>query len=280
MSVQIEYPPDAFNVPDHTPNTTVVFSREYYPPGVSKIIGRGGWCYIGLIDESTVLKYPKNPEEVDNIQVEARLLEVLGSHPRIIRSHGLTEHGLLLQYASNGNLSDYIAENPNISLEQKLHWCEQAAEAVRYIHEKNVLHCDINSRNLLLDGDLNLLLADFQGVLASTDGKTLLDGLSRENTKYHCPRVHCDYAEVKTDIFALGSAIYSIMTEHEVFPDLNSWEHEEEIEVRFGNGQFPTDTHPCCKITEKCWKQRYESARDVISDLCQIQLSSRVEEAP
>lgn len=278
MPIQIEYPPDAFNVPNHTPNTTVVFSREYYPPGVSKIIGRGGWCYIGLVDESTVLKYPKHPEEGDSIQVEAQLLKVLGSHPRIIKSHGLTEHGLLLQYAPKGNLSDYIAENPNISLEQKLRWCEQAAEAVRYIHEKNVLHCDISGRNFLLSRDLNLVLADFQGVLISTDGKILLDGLSRENTKYFCPRVDGNYADVKTDIFALGSAIYSIMMGHEIFPELNSWEHEEEIETRFGNGQFPTDTHLCFEITEKCWKQSYESAREILSDLHQIQLSSRVEE--
>lgn len=149
-----------------------------------------------------------------------------------------------------------------------------------YIHEKNVLHCDISGRNLLLDSDLNLLLADFEGVMISANGEILLTGLSRENAKHYCPRVHSDYADVKTDIFALGSTIYSIMMGHEVFPDLNSWEHEEKIGARFSNGQFPTDTHPCFEITAKCWKQSYESAKDVISDLSQISLLSRVEEAP
>jgi hypothetical protein len=60
---------------------------------------------------------------------------------------------------------------------------------------------------------------------------------------------------------------------HEVFPELNSWEHEEEIEARFSNGQFPTDSHICSKVTAKRWQQCYESARDVIFDLSQIQLS-------
>lgn len=185
----------------------------------------------------------------------------------------MTEHGLLLQYAPKGNLNDYVAENPDIPLEQKLRWCKQAAEAVNYIHKKNVLHCDINSRNFLLDSNLDLLLADFQGVLLSTNGKALLDGRSRESTKYHCPRVHVDYAEVKTDIFALGSTIYFILMSHEVFPELNSWEHEEEIEARFSNGQFPTDSHICSEVTEKCWQQCYESVGDIIFDLSQIQLS-------
>jgi serine/threonine protein kinase len=82
----------------------------------------------------------------------------------------------LTEYAPKGNLSDYIAENPDIPLEQKLRWCKQAAEAANYIHEKNVLHCDVNSRSFLLDINFDLLLADFQGVLLSTDGEALLDG--------------------------------------------------------------------------------------------------------
>ncbi|PWY87254.1 kinase-like protein, partial [Aspergillus sclerotioniger CBS 115572] len=251
----------------------VISCHGYYPPGVSKVIGRGGWCYIGLIDDSTVLKYPKIPGEGDNIKVEAQILNILGYHPRIIKSHGLTDHGLVLQYALKGNLDEYITHNPDVSVEQRPHWCKQTAEAVSYIHEKNVMHCDMGPRNLLLDDDLDILLADFQGVLKSADGRILLDGLSWEYPKYYCPRAHCDYIDVKTDVFALGFVIYSIIMGHEVFPELNSWEHDEEIEARFANGQFPTDRHPCFEITEKCWKQLYESAGDVVADLSQIQLS-------
>ncbi|KAJ5544646.1 hypothetical protein N7535_006961 [Penicillium sp. DV-2018c] len=252
--------------------------RRDLPPGVSEIIGRGGECFIGVIDDSTVMKYPCIAGNYDSIQTEAQLLEVLGNHPRIIAFKGRMEHGLLLQRASNGSLSEYISSQSSITLDQKLLWCKQAAEAVSYIHEKRVIHCDINLRNTLLDKDYNLLLADFQGMLKSANGETLLDGLSRECSKSFMPRCHGDYASVKTDLFALGSAIYFIMTGHEVFPELDNWEDEEEILERFQNGVFPMDGHCCSHITGKCWRQEYESADEIVSDISLIQQSMAVAE--
>lgn len=260
--------------PNAMSHVEIVEVHRYYPPGVSEIIGRGGECFIGVIDDFTVLKYPCIPGDQESIQTEARLLEVLGSHPRIITSKGLTEHGLILQRASNGCMKDYITSQSFIPLEKRLLWCKQAAEAVSYIHSKQVIHCDINLRNFLLDKDFDLLLADFQGMLKSVDGKTLLDGLSRECSKSYLPRVHGDYACVKTDLFALGSAIYFIMTGHEIFPELNSLEDEDEILSRFQNGVFPVDKHACHRVTEKCWNQQYHSADQVISDIYLIKGSN------
>lgn len=163
-----------------------------------------------------------------------------------------------------------------IPLDRRLLWRKQTAEAISYIHGKCVIHCDINLRNLLLDANLDILLADFQGMLKSADGKTLFDGLSRECSKSYQPRVHGNYACVETDLFALGSAIYFIMTGHEVFPELDSLEDDEEILSRFQNGLFPNDNHPCSWITEKCWKQQYQQAAEVVSDQCLIRyLGSR-----
>lgn len=81
------------------------------------------------------------------------------------------------------------------------------------------------------------------------------------------PRCHGDDACVRTDLFALGSAIYFIMTGHEVFPDLDNWEDDEDVLSRFRSGLFPVDGHLCYHITDKCWKQQYELADDVILDL-------------
>lgn len=260
---------------DDRSHVTVIEIHPYYPPGVSKIIGSGTECFIGLIDNSRVLKYPRIPGNNASIEVEARLLTELGSHPRIVNSYGLKEHGLLLQYAPNGNLCEYITSNRSISLNQKLRWCKQAAEAVNYIHQKRVIHCDISVRNFLLDDKLDLLLADFQGMLKSPHGETLLDGLAREATKSSMPRVHGDFADVKTDIFALGSAIYFLIMGHEPFPELDDLEDEEEIECRFQNGDFPSDDHLCSTITDKCWRQLYESAEDIILNISELQASKK-----
>jgi serine/threonine protein kinase len=124
---------------------------------------------------------------------------------------------------------------------QRLKWSQQAAEGTAYILTLGVLHCDINVNNLLLDKDLNVKLADFQGRYISPDRITLLDGLSSENVKSSIPRSDPNHADEKTDVFALGSAIYYIMTGHEPFPELDSLndDHEAEIVSLYRSGQFP-----------------------------------------
>ncbi|EEQ32112.1 conserved hypothetical protein [Microsporum canis CBS 113480] len=211
----------ASDLPSAPANVEIVVIHGYYPPGVTEIIGRSSGSFIGRVNESTVLKYPSIPGDYERIKIEAKLLAILGDHPRIISSKGLNEHGLALQYTRNGNLYEHItSKHATISLSQKLSLCKQASEAVKYIHEKRVIHCDINLRNILLDDNFNIILADFQGMLKSPHGETLLDGLSRECTKSFMSRSHGDFADVKTDIFALGSAIYFIMLGHEVFRNL------------------------------------------------------------
>ncbi|TVY87071.1 hypothetical protein LAWI1_G008296 [Lachnellula willkommii] len=179
----------------------VIEVHRYYPDSVKRIIGRGGDSYIGMIDETTVLKYPCIPNMTSNLRLENQFLKILGSHPRIIGSKGLTDDGLRLEYAVNGDLHAYITANPATSLQQRLRW------------------------------------------------------------------FHGDYADVKTDLFALGSAIYFIMMGHEIFPDLDSNTDDEEIERRFRDGEFPVDSQLCDAVTRKCWAQEYDSAQEVLNDI-------------
>ena len=45
------------------------------------------------------------------------------------------------------------------------------------------------------------------------------------------------------------------------------------IESLFEEGIFPSDEqeHTCYYIMEKCWKQQYRSAGDVVRDITQLQ---------
>jgi serine/threonine protein kinase len=151
---------------------------------------------------------------------------------------------------------------------QRLKWSQQAAEGAAYIHSLGVLHCDIN--NLLLDKNLNVKLADFQGRHISPDGLTLLDSLSSENVKSSMPRSDVNHADQKTDIFALGSAIYYIITGHERFPELDSFndDHEVEIASRYRSGQFPhLDSDLGGNVVHECWAGTYTTAGEVVEDL-------------
>jgi serine/threonine protein kinase len=103
-----------------------------------------------------------------------------------------------------------------------LKWALHAAEAFAYIHTKRVIHCDIGPGNLLLDRDLNVRVSDFQGRLLYPNGTIRLNGDSAEGVKSSMPRSDPNDADQKTDIFALGSAIYFIIKGHLPFPELDS----------------------------------------------------------
>jgi serine/threonine protein kinase len=169
----------------------------------------------------------------------------------------------------NGTVADYLYNaNPRPSLKERLKWALQAAEAVAYVHTKCVLHCNIGVGNLLLDKNLNIKLCDFQGKLLHPDGTIRLDGESAEDTKSSMPRSDPNDANQKTDIFALGSAIYFIIEGHPPFPELDSRKDTLEIVSRFKSYQFPAlDEELGGVVVEKCWAGKYESADEVLREL-------------
>lgn len=254
-------------------NATEVISR--LPAGVQKIIGFSFDYFIGLVGDGTVLKYPheeKNGAAYDRLLIEAEFYRMLQpenkTHDRIIQFKRVDKDGIYLEYAPNGSISKYLADKtapPSV----RLLWALQAAEGMAYIHQQGVLHCDVNCNNLLLDKYLGVKYVDFQGRHYGPDGRTvLLNGCSEESSKSYMPR-EGDYANCNTDIFALGSAIYYMLTGEEPFVELDNNNDETEIAAKWSSGEFPKhtllgDVRP---ILVKCWSGAYLSASELVVEL-------------
>ncbi|KAJ5355690.1 BR serine/threonine-protein kinase [Penicillium concentricum] len=254
------------------------YPNERIPPGVEEVISRGS-CHIGKLNDTMVLKYASDfndPGYLISIKVENRILNILGAHPRIVESKGLAEDGLILKYYPNGTLRTYIKNHPYETLERRLEWCKQLVDTLSYVHFKRVIHCDICLHNILLDENYDIILADFQGLLmSSTTGMPLLDGLTRECAKSYMPRDNVYFANVRTDLFAVGSAIYHLISGHEIFPELDSFDDEKVINSRFMNGEFPNNDYVASHIVERCWRGEYESAAEISVDIAQVQATTK-----
>ncbi|CAG8308646.1 unnamed protein product [Penicillium salamii] len=250
---------------------------DYKPLGVTHIISQGH-SLIGVLSDNQVLKYPSDPnnkEYQEVIRKEAAILHRIGAHPRIVGFLGLNKFGIRLRYYPQGSLRRYLKYHPHVRISKKLDWCEQLASAVGLVHSKNVIHCDICLHNVLLNDNLEVLLADFQGILLSCDNTVALDGLTRECPKSYMPREDIHHASVKTDLFALGSAIYHFINGHEVFPELRNLHDGEEILHRFMDGTYPGSDYVASSVVEKCWKGEYTDAKEVSIDLAELQQAAR-----
>ena len=137
---------------------------------------------------------------------------------------------LLVSYVSRGNIETFIKRFPErVGSDLWMKWFKEGLQALARIHQRGVIHCDIKPSNLLLDDDLNLVLADFSSsviVYSSEDLPT--DGIGRGTPPYSspemvdpCPTRPFGYA---SDIFSFGATMYSLITGTEPFRGVRSIE--------------------------------------------------------
>ncbi|OBT61377.1 hypothetical protein VE03_09240 [Pseudogymnoascus sp. 23342-1-I1] len=142
-----------------------------------------------------------------------------------------------------------------ITTQQRLQWACDAAEGLQVLHENGVWHCDLRTVNFLLDETLRLKIIDFEG--SSPDG---CEPSSLENTRFFLPRDWREPSTARTELFALGSVIYEIMTGKEPYLELG----DEEVTALFEEKKFPpVDQLPCGDIIMKCWLGELHSAEEV-----------------
>lgn len=190
-------------------------------------------------------------------------------HDRLVRMFHFgiedNEPSIILEYMPNGNLRRFLGSHP-APIYQRLQWIVDAIEAVRLVHDHGVIHADIKPENFLVDEGLRLRLIDFSG--SSVDGKP---PLVVENTRFFLPRSrNDDSSSVLSDLFALGSSMYEIMTGEQPYAERS----EDEVEIMYTNREFPSVNKVMCGNTiQGCWMCRFNSAQEVAAAF-QVEIGS------
>ena len=225
-----------------------------------QVLSGGNTAKLGLLPDGSVLKYPFDRNDLflrKALDIEHSILLELGPHERIVKYLGKEEHGLRFALAANSDVRHYMsAQQPGtISLQMKQKWVEQAVEGLAFVHSKDVIHCDIHPNNFLLDEHLDLRLCDFSGSLFGE-----LDGAAMESTRYFLPRDLDALPNVRSDLFALGSAMYYILTGYDPYNTLS----DDKVVALYSQGIFPdVDGIAYGHAISGCWKGLFSSAQDV-----------------
>ena len=105
-----------------------------------------------------------NPSRLPKIYREITILREL-SHPNIVRLHEMVETdrhiGIILEYASGGELFDYILNHRYLKDNAARRLFAQLISGVGYLHKKGIVHRDLKLENLLLDRNRNIIITDF-----------------------------------------------------------------------------------------------------------------------
>lgn len=190
---------------------------------IERTIGRGNFAVVKLArhritkTEVAIKIIDKSKLDKTNLEKVYREVQVLKllDHPHIIKLYQVMETKSMLylvsEYASQGEIFEYIACHGRMSesLARRKFW--QIVEAVDYCHSHKVVHRDLKAENLLLDANMNIKIADFgfsnyyrsDGHLATWCG----------SPPYAAPEVFEGkrYCGPEIDVWSLGVVLYVLV---------------------------------------------------------------------
>ncbi|SCQ16793.1 serine/threonine protein kinase, putative [Plasmodium ovale] len=195
---------------------------------VKKRIGSGGFGIVfqGIhiqTKQKVALKFiPKSNfldvTDVHRVFIEIQTLRGL-IHNNIIKMYDVNHFQnyvcLIMEYAINGDLKNYMLKNNGYLKEKEAHYLFlQIVKGVYYCHSKHIVHRDLKLENILLDENMTCKIADF----GLSDFVNVDQNIKTEaGTKaYIAPEIifneTINYSVFKLDIWSLGILLF-IMTQ-------------------------------------------------------------------
>ncbi len=114
---------------------------------------------------------------------------------------------ITMPYLKNGSIQ-HLIENENLTLRQIIKYSLDFLSAVYFVHENNIVHCDIKPNNILINNEGNAILTDFGSALYLNS----LGNARLKNVYYkHIAPEQCTNSVInkKIDIYQIGTTLYS-----------------------------------------------------------------------
>ncbi|WP_445630763.1 serine/threonine-protein kinase [Nostoc sp. DSM 114167] len=185
------------------------------------------------------------------------------------------EFYIVYEYINGDNLSNQITNNSLWNEEQVIDLLQQVLEILKYIHQEGVKHFNIKPSNLVKRSDGKIFLIDFGGVneisTLTFNDETQIVSKQPVGTKGYMPPEQENGLLLYSncDLYALGiTAIQALTGETpdtiEKHPQTNKIVWSNQIKV---NKQL---TQILDKMVHTDFRERYQSADEVLKDLSQI----------
>ncbi|RIA92245.1 kinase-like domain-containing protein [Glomus cerebriforme] len=164
---------------------------------------------------------------------------------------------LIMQYAKEGNLHDYLQKNfVDIDWWLKIGILNQISEGLRNIHDANLIHRDFHSGNILVGVkyDLDFHIGDLG--LSQPASETSFNNEIYGVISYVAPEVFNGAKFSKaSDIYSLGMIMWECTSGCKPFANV---EHDIELIYNIINGKRPEitkDTPECfANLMKSCWE--------------------------
>ena len=180
---------------------------------------------------TVVLKVPHLQYESDLVFHDRFLREEeIGlrlDHPaviRVFRPRTKSRVYIAMEWVHGELLRARLQRENRLPIEDAVHIAIRIADALRYLHDHDVVHRDLKPENIMLTLDGGVKLMDFGIALDTTLRKLTWSGLSRSvgTPDYMAPeQIKGRRGDARTDLYALGVILYEMLTGVVPFHDDN-----------------------------------------------------------
>jgi len=227
------------------------------------------------------------PEQLARFKIEAEAAARL-QHPNIVQIYEVGEHDglpyLALEYVDGGSLAQHLGGRP-LPPRQAAELIETLARAIHHAHERGVIHRDLKPANILLEAHgsqpVGLGVPKIADIglakCLDTDSAQTHTGDVVGTPAYMAPEQAAGRTRgigPATDIYALGTILYELLTGRPPFQAASLLETLEQVRSqqpvppRFLQPKLAPDLETIClKCLEKEPGRRYPSALALAEDL-------------
>jgi len=163
-----------------------------------------------------------NRENIERVLREILIVKVL-KHKHISTLYDVIdtpqEIYMVMEYASGGELFDYIVSKKRIKEKEARRFFRQIISALDYCHSHNVIHRDLKPENILLDKNLDIKIIDF-GFSNFFHPGSLMETFCG-SPAYAAPEMikGDKYTGKEADIWSIGVILYALLCGYLPFDD-------------------------------------------------------------
>lgn len=204
-------------------------------------------------------------------------------HRNVCRMYDLNKENdtyyITMEYVSGGDLKKFIRRSKRLDTSTVIFFAKQICEGLEEAHNLGIVHRDLKPNNIMIDDNGIARIMDF-GIARTVKGRSITgSGVMIGTPEYMSPeQVEAKDIDQRSDIYSLGIIMYEMLTGRLPFeadtPFAVGIKHQSEIpkNPKELNPLIPDDlSEVVLKCLEKDRNNRYQSPREIISELARIE---------